>query len=120
MVHRGNGQLVKTIGDEATFVCESAVEACRIALRLVEDFASGPLPPVRVGLAAGHVLSAFGDFFGPDVNLAARLVDSAESSTVVVSEAVRAECASDFRFEARAPQILKGFAAPVVAYRVLG
>ena len=102
------------------FVCESAAEACRIALRLVEDFAAGPLPPVRVGLAAGHVLSAFGDFYGPDVNLAARLVDSAETSTVIVSEAVRAQCANDFRFEVMAPLILKGFAAPVVAYHLLG
>ena len=58
VVHRGNGQLVKTLGDEAMFVCESAGDACRIALRLVEDFAAGPLPPVRVGLAAGQVLSA--------------------------------------------------------------
>jgi adenylate cyclase len=120
VVHRGNGQLVKTLGDEAMFVCESAAEACRIALRLVEDFAAGPLPPVRVGLAAGHVLSAFGDFYGPDVNLAARLVDSAETSTVIVSEAVRAQCANDFRFEVMAPLILKGFAAPVVAYHLLG
>ncbi len=119
VVHRGNGQLVKTLGDEAMFVCESAADACRIALRLVEDFAAGPLPSVRVGLSAGHVLSAFGDLYGPDVNLAARLVDSAEASTVVVSEAVRSQCANGFRFEVMAPLILKGFAAPVVAYRLV-
>ena len=44
IVHRGNGQLVKTLGDEAMFVSESADDGCRIALRLVEEFATGPLP----------------------------------------------------------------------------
>ena len=120
VVYRGNGQLVKTLGDEAMFVSESASDACRIALQLIEDFASGPLPPVRVGLAAGDVLSVFGDVYGPDVNLAARLVGSADSSMVVVSESVRDQCAAEFRFEALDPLILKGFVAPVTAYHLLG
>ncbi len=71
-------------------------------------------------MAAGDVLSVFGDVYGPDVNLAARLVGSAESSMVVVSESVRALCAADFRFEALDPLILKGFVDPVTAYRLLG
>ena len=121
LVHRGNGQLVKTIGDEAMFVCESAPDACRIALQLVEEFATGPLPPLRVGLAAGEVLSAFGDLYGPDVNLAARLVDAADTSTVLASESVHAACASadEFEFAAVGPVTLKGFPEPVTAYRLL-
>lgn len=120
VVHRGNGQLVKTIGDEAMFVCESAADACRIALQLVEEFATGPLPPVRVGLAAGEVLSAFGDLYGPDVNLASRLVGTADPSVVLVSESVRAAAADEFRFSAEGPLALKGFSEPVTAYRLLG
>ncbi len=34
VVYRGHGQLVKTLGDEAMFVSESAGDACRIALRI--------------------------------------------------------------------------------------
>ncbi len=71
-------------------------------------------------MAAGNVLSVFGDVYGPDVNLAARLVGSAGSSMVVVSESVRDQCADDFRFEPLDPLILKGFATPVTAYRLLG
>jgi adenylate cyclase len=118
-VHLGNGQLVKTIGDEAMFACETAVDACRIALKMVVEFAESPLPPVRVGLAAGEVLSAFGDLYGPDVNLAARLVAAAPTSGVVVSEAVRSACADEFVFEALEPLELKGFPGPVVAYRLV-
>lgn len=119
IVHRGNGQLVKTIGDEAMFVCESATDACRIALQLVDEFATGALPPVRVGLAAGEVLSAFGDLYGPDVNLASRLVGAADISTVLVSDSVHTAAASDFRFSVLDPVTLKGFAELVAAYRLL-
>ena len=75
-VARRNGQIVKTIGDEAMFVTEDATDACRIALDLVQVFQQNPLPLVRVGLATGEMVSVFGDLYGPDVNLAARLVSA--------------------------------------------
>ena len=59
------------------FVTEDATDACRIALDLIEA-AGGTLPPVRVGLATGEMASVFGDLYGPDVNLAARLVGVAD------------------------------------------
>ena len=116
IVAAGNGQIVKTIGDEAMFVTEDAEDACRIALDLI-DAAGGTLPPVRVGLATGEMASVFGDLYGPDVNLAARLVGAADPSTAVVSEAIRA-AGGDFRFERLPPLTLKGFAEPTTAYRV--
>ena len=118
-VYLGNGQVVKTIGDEAMFVTEATADSCRIALRLMDELGRGRLPPVRIGLAAGDVLSVFGDVYGPDVNLAARLVTSAEPSSIVVSERVQARCASLFRFEPLDPLVLKGFDRPVPAYRLL-
>jgi len=97
VVARGGGQIVKTIGDEAMFVTEDVADACRIALDLV-DASGGQLPPVRVGLATGEMVSVFGDLYGPEVNLAARLVTVADPSTAVVSEEVRSDT-SGFRFE---------------------
>jgi adenylate cyclase len=111
-----NGQIVKTIGDEAMFVTEHAADACHIALDLIEA-SGGTLPAVRVGLATGEMASVFGDLYGPDVNLAARLVRAAEPSTAVVSDGVRSEC-SGFRFERLPPLTLKGFAEPTTAYRL--
>jgi class 3 adenylate cyclase len=113
-----DGQIVKTIGDEAMFVTEDAENACRIALGLIDD-AGGTLPPVRVGLATGEMASVFGDLYGPDVNLAARLVGAAEPSTAVVAERVRS-AAAGFRFAALPPLTLKGFAGPTTAYRLAG
>jgi adenylate cyclase len=103
------------------FVSEDPAAACRIALELVRGFETGPLPPVRVGLAAGEVVAVLGDVYGPDVNLASRLVDIADQSTVVVSESVRAGAAGapDLEFDALPPVVVKGFADPVVAYRLV-
>jgi adenylate cyclase len=117
VVARGNGQIVKTIGDEAMFVTEDAADGCRIALELVEA-SGGTSPPVRVGLAAGEVVSVFGDMYGPDVNLAARLVAVAEPGSAVVSEQVENAVADGFTFAALPPLALKGFSAPVRAYRM--
>jgi adenylate cyclase len=101
VVARGNGQIIKMIGDEAMFVTEDATDACRIALELV-DGAGGRLPTVRVGLASGEMVSVFGDLYGPDVNLAARLVAVAGPGTAFVSEQVRARV-DDFPFDALPP-----------------
>jgi class 3 adenylate cyclase len=116
----GRGQIVKTIGDEAMFVTDDAVDACRIGLDLVRAFRSGSLPPVRVGLATGEVVSVFGDLYGQEVNRAARLVAAAAPSTVVVSEPVRAACGDAFTFSSVGALALKGFAEPVPAYRLDG
>jgi len=116
VVARGGGQIVKTIGDEAMFVTEDVADACRIALDLV-DASGGQLPPVRVGLATGEMVSVFGDLYGPEVNLAARLVTVADPSTAVVSEEVRSDT-SGFRFERLAPLALRGFPDHITAYRL--
>jgi adenylate cyclase len=115
---QGGGQIVKTIGDEAMFVADDSLSACRIGLALVELFGHDAIPPVRVGIAAGDVVSVFGDVYGPEVNLAARLVATAEPSTVLVSERVAAACAGHIEVEPLPPLTLKGFAAPVPAYRL--
>jgi adenylate cyclase len=119
-VRAEGGRIVKMIGDEAMFVTEDPVSACRIALRLISTLGRGALPPVRVGLAAGEVVSVFGDIYGPVVNLAARLVDAAEPSTVLVSESIFETCGSDsgLHFDSRSLLELKGFAQAVQVARI--
>jgi len=116
VVYRGNGQIVKTIGDEAMFVTEDAVDACRIAVDLTREFALADLPPIRIGLAAGEVVSLGGDVFGPTVNLAARLVGAAGASEIVVSDAVRDAAVGAFSFDPLPPLRVKGFDEAVQAF----
>jgi len=112
-VTSAGGRLVKLIGDEAMFVIEDASAACDVALRLLD---ASP-QRVRVGLAHGTVVGLYGDYYGETVNLAARLVNAAEPSTVVVSDAVRMNASKDFTFDGLPEQELKGFGEPLVFYR---
>jgi adenylate cyclase len=88
-VTASGGRIVKMIGDEAMFVADEAEQAARIAIELVSAFhLEDSVPEARAGLACGSVLSHGGDYFGPVVNLAARIVDVARPSTVVVSQEI--------------------------------
>lgn len=94
------GRVVKMIGDEAMFVVPTATGAAQIGLSLAEAYADDDLlSDVRVALAVGPVLVKDGDFYGPVVNLASRLVAVAHPGTVLISDefkaALEAEGASD-------------------------
>lgn len=121
VVGDGGGRLVKLIGDEAMFVADDAPSGCRVALDLVETFEADPaLPPLRVGLARGRVITMHGDYFGDVVNLAARLSSVAEPSMAVVSQTVRDAADGVFTFDPLPTRPLKGFDDPVAAYRLVG
>lgn len=82
------GRVVKTIGDEAVFVTETAGPAAAIALDLVEEMREKEnMPQLRVGMATGPVIAQLGDVFGTTVNRASRLTDVARPSTVLIDDA---------------------------------
>jgi adenylate cyclase len=84
------GRVVKMIGDEVMFVVPTATDAASIGLSLAEAYADDELlSDVRVALAIGPVLVQDGDFYGPVVNLASRLVGVANPGTVLVSDEFR-------------------------------
>ena len=85
-VAAGGGRVVKMIGDEVMYVTPEVPSAARIALDLSDAYAGDDqLSDVRVGLAAGPVLAREGDYYGPVVNLASRIVNIARPGSVLVS-----------------------------------
>lgn len=79
------GRVIKTVGDEILFSNREAAPAAATALDLVDAMTGDDvLPEVRVGLAAGPVLSRLGDVFGVTVNRAARLTSIAHPGGVVI------------------------------------
>jgi adenylate cyclase len=109
-----DGRLVKLIGDEVMFVAVDAAAACAIALDLVARFAGDDAVTPRGALVAGDVLFRGGDYYGPVVNLAARLADVAVPRELLVTPEVAAEAGTaGLRFEPAGRRMLKGFAAPV-------
>ncbi|MGW0854405.1 adenylate/guanylate cyclase domain-containing protein [Streptomyces sp. NPDC002690] len=112
VVAEGGGRVVKTIGDEVLFVCESASEAADTALELTARAAAEPrLPQVRTGLAHGAVLSRFGDVYGAAVNVAARLTAVARPDTVLVNTELAGELAGLPGYELRSlrPVSVRGY-----------
>ncbi|MEV1025142.1 adenylate cyclase regulatory domain-containing protein [Streptomyces sp. NPDC050264] len=112
VVAEGLGRVVKTIGDEVLFVCESASAAAAIALELTARAQSEPsLPQLRTGLAHGAVLNRFGDVYGAAVNIAARLTAVARPDTVLVDTAFAGELAGSAAFDLRVlrPVSVRGY-----------
>jgi class 3 adenylate cyclase len=114
------GRVVKLIGDEIMFVAPAAAVACDIAVALVDRIdAHDVLPALRVGMSMGDVLARDGDYFGPVVNEASRVVHLADPGRIVVTRPVRDAAADDgLRFTSLGARRLRGFEDRVRLYRL--
>lgn len=115
------GRVIKLIGDGIMFAANDPITATEIALRLVEAFAAHDvLPPLRAGIATGDVLARDGDFSGAVVNLAARAVNVARPSTLLVDPETRLALDKSTEFDCRGAGTfkLKGFERRVRLSRV--
>jgi class 3 adenylate cyclase len=119
-VVRHRGRVVKFIGDEVMFTTRTATSGLEAAVDLSEIFKNHPrIPPVRVGLAFGPVLTREGDCFGSVVNLAARIVTVANPDSILIDSTLRAQLsAPEWEFQDAGSHFLKGFDSPVPLFRV--
>jgi class 3 adenylate cyclase len=115
---------------------DNAERAIRAGLELVDAVArlkASQFPElnirVRVGIATGLVVVGDanaqgvvdqGSVVGEAANLAARLQAIARADTVVVSDVTRQLAMEGFEYRDLGRQDLKGFAAPVTVYQVVG
>jgi adenylate cyclase len=109
-VAAGGGRVVKMIGDEVMYVVDSPAIAAHIGLALADAYSDEEsLSDVRVGIAHGPVLGREGDYFGPVVNLAHRIVSIAYPGTEVVSADVAEAIGDDPELEVKPlrPRLLK-------------
>jgi adenylate cyclase len=119
VITAGGGRLVKVIGDEIMVAALDPIAGCRIVLDLVEAFTDDGTQP-RGGLVLGEVLFRHGDYYGPVVNLAARLVDAAIPGEVLVdSSVVEASKDEGLCFDPAGRRLLKGFDDPVAAWSLV-
>lgn len=117
VVNERGGRLVKFIGDAVMFVAADAPTAVDVAESLLAAAAERGLT-ARAGVTAGVVLALDGDYFGPVVNLAARLVTLAEPGAVLVSAAVAERIAAGRVAVPLGPQQIRGFDDPVHVARL--
>lgn len=80
-------RVVKTIGDAVMYIADDLPTAADVVTALVEELQAGPdMLLVRASLVNGRVVSRSGDVFGPTVNLASRLVDTAAPGGIRMDE----------------------------------
>jgi len=104
-----DARVIKTIGDEVMIVGSDAAALVDWAVgfqRLVAD--RRPLP--RIGLHYGLTLYRDGDYYGREVNLAARVAARAAGGEVLVTRPVIDAAGPNLEFERIGEVRLKGFA----------
>jgi class 3 adenylate cyclase len=140
LASRQGGFVAKYMGDGALIYFgypqaheDDAERAVRAGLALVEGvselMAGAERLNARIGIATGLVV--VGDLVGvgeaqergiagETPNLAARLQELAEPGAVIIADTTRRLLGDLFDLSALAPSVLKGFAEPVPAWRVIG
>ena len=117
-----DARLVKMIGDEVMYVATDAVVAAEIALELRDAVAGhAVLAGLRGGLVFGEVVAQDGDYYGPEVNRAARIVAHAAPGQILVSAAVADALASQggFTTSAEGERTVRGFEDPIAVFAVV-
>src|SRR4051794_39606279 len=92
-ISRHAGSLVKRLGDGSMSVYRGARDAVSAAIdsqrRVGAIEVGGHAPALRAGVHLGRPRRVGSDYLGVDVNIAARVGESAKGDEVLVSEAVR-------------------------------
>jgi adenylate cyclase len=107
-----DARVVKTIGDEVMLVGQDVQALTDWAVGFQRLYRERPTP--RIGVHSGVVLYRDGDYYGREVNLAARVVARARGGEVIVTDSVidQIKTSEYLSFEDIGAVKLKGFDEP--------
>jgi class 3 adenylate cyclase/tetratricopeptide (TPR) repeat protein len=126
VVVRFGGREVKTMGDGALVVFDSALEATECAVdvqRLLFErnrHAAGEPIEIRVGIHVGDVVHSADDVYGDAVNIASRVEPLAEAGGICVTGPVCEQVQNKIDYPLRLVEraFLKNIDSPVSVYRI--
>jgi len=105
-----DARIIKTIGDEVMVVGTDAAALVDWAVGFQQLHTARPLP--RIGMHHGTVLYRDGDYYGREVNQAARVSARSGAGEVLVTRTVVEAAGPHLTFELIGEVRLKGFAEP--------
>ena len=115
-----SGYVFSTAGDSFAAAFGAVADAVGAARTMQERLAAadwpGPALRVRMGLHSGSAEERDGDYFGPDVNLAARIESAAHGGQVLMSE--DAQGVVEGEHHRLGSFSLRGVSEPVVLYQL--
>ena len=103
-------RVIKTIGDEVMVVGSDASTLTDWAVGFQSMQTDRPLP--RIGIHYGHAIYRDGDYYGRDINIAARVAARSAGGEVLVTKSVVEHAGSHLEFDRIAEVRLKGFNEP--------
>jgi adenylate cyclase len=108
-----DARVIKTLGDEVMVVGADAGALTSWAVALAAQLPAGS-PPPRIGIHSGAAIYRDGDYYGREVNRAARVVARASGGEVLVTRPVvdGASRQDGLEFELIGEVVLKGFTEP--------
>ena len=114
-----DARVIKTLGDEVMVIGSDPAALTSWAVGLQAGIAPGE-PPPRIGVHYGEVLYRDGDYFGREVNQAARVVARAGGGEVLVTRPVveMAAGVDALEFNRIGEVRLKGFSEPTELFTV--
>jgi adenylate cyclase len=112
-----DARVIKTIGDEVMIVGADPIALAGWALTLDGLLPEHPRP--RAAVHYGYARYRDGDYYGREVNLAARVQAESREGEVLVTRAVVEMGEGELRFEPVADILLRGFSQSTELYRVL-
>jgi len=115
-----DARVIKTLGDEVMVVGADPVALTEWAVSFAARETDG-VPPPRIGLHCGEALYRDGDYYGREVNQAARVVARASGGEVLVTRAVvdAAAGVEGIAFQRIGEVGLKGFSAPTELFHAI-
>jgi len=105
-----DARIVKLVGDAVMYAAVEPSEGVGVATDLLQAFVDDEEVRPHGGLAFGDVLARGGDYYGPVVNLAARLAEIAVPGEVLVTREIAQQIEG---LEPAGRRMLKGFDEPV-------
>jgi adenylate cyclase len=112
-----DARVIKTIGDEVMVVGSDPGALLEWAVQFQQDRDERPLP--RIGVHSGPAIFRDGDYYGGEINRAARIVTRGAGGEVVVTDILRdAAKLRDFTLHSIGAVRLKGFDTPEELYVV--
>ena len=115
-----DARVIKTLGDEVMVVGADTVALTQWAVGFQSQI-DPDVPAPRIGVHYGEAVYRDGDYYGRDVNQAARVVARAAGGEVLVTRQVvdAASGADGLRFELIGEIGLKGFSEPIELFHAL-
>jgi predicted ATPase len=108
---------VSTHGDAFFYAFERATDAAAAAVEGQQALARGQVK-VRMGIHTGEPTAAAGDYLGPDVNRAARIMSAAHGGQVLVSQATLELLDSSFQLRDLGEHRLKDIPASIRLFQL--